>query len=84
MIEIHGCDAGVLGSVVFRCMSVLIRQRLPKNALWWAVDENGKAHRFKGPSVVPHTKFWFIDEEEVPLFRYKGDWLDSLTAKPKR
>ena len=47
--------------------------KAPKNAFWWAVDENGKAHWFKGPDIVPHTKFWFMDEEKAPLLGYEGD-----------
>jgi hypothetical protein len=56
--------------------------KAPKNTFWWAVDADGKAHWFKGPDVVPYTKFGFMDEERAPLFGYEGDWRESLTTSP--
>jgi hypothetical protein len=57
-------------------------KRAPKNTFWWAVDEDGKAHWFKGPDVIPHTKFWFMDVIPAPSFGYEGDWRESLTKSP--
>lgn len=57
-------------------------KKAPKNAFWWAVDEDGKAHWFKGPDVIPHTKFWFMDVDPAPLFGYEGGWRESLTRGP--
>jgi hypothetical protein len=54
----------------------------PKNALWWAVDADGKAHWFKTPNVAPFTNLWFADSEPAPLFGFEGDWRESLTKRP--
>ncbi len=53
----------------------------PKNAVWWAVDQDGTSHWFKSPNVVPFTAFWFADQENAPLFGYTGDWHESLTQR---
>jgi len=54
----------------------------PKNALWWAMDADGKAHWFNSPTVAPFTAFWFADETPAPTFGYVGDWRASLTPRP--
>ena len=53
----------------------------PKNARWWAVDEDGNAHWFGSPNVAPFTNFWFAESERAPLFGYDGDWRESLTTR---
>jgi hypothetical protein len=55
----------------------------PKNALWWAVDADVKAHWFKAPDIAPFTNFWFADQEPAPLFEFEGDWRESLTTRPR-
>jgi len=53
----------------------------PKNALWWAVDADGKAHWFKAPDIAAFTNFWFAEQENAPFFGYEGDWRESLTKR---
>jgi hypothetical protein len=54
----------------------------PKNAVWCAGDEDGTAHWFKSPNVVPFTAFWFAEQEAARLYGFAGDWRESLTMKP--
>jgi hypothetical protein len=54
----------------------------PKDARWWAIDEDGNAHWFLAPNVAPFTNFWFSEPVPAPDFGYKGDWKLSLTERP--
>jgi hypothetical protein len=54
----------------------------PQDAVWWAVDADGKAHWFREPNIVPYTQFWFSESVVAPLFGFAGDWRDSLTKRP--
>ena len=54
----------------------------PKNARWWAVDEDGKAHWFVAPNVAAFTKFWFAEPKPAPTFGFTGDWRKSLVERP--
>jgi hypothetical protein len=44
-----------------------------KNAIWWAVDEDGTAHWFKSPNVVPFTAFWFVESVTTVLYPCRPD-----------
>jgi hypothetical protein len=46
----------------------------PKNARWWTIDKNGKAHWFCAPNVAPFTDFWFSEPQPAPTFNFSGDW----------
>lgn len=54
----------------------------PKNARWWAVDNNGEAHWFCAPNVKAFTDFWFSEPIPAPNFGFAGDWRTSLTEHP--
>jgi hypothetical protein len=45
----------------------------PKNALWWAVDADGKAHWYCAPDVAAFTNFWFAEHVLAPDFGFSGD-----------
>lgn len=57
-------------------------KQAPKNAQWWAIDENGEAHWFCSPNVKPFTRFWFSEPQPAPAFGYTGDWRESLHSRP--
>ena len=60
--------------------------KAPKNAHWWAIDADGKAHWYGVPDVKPFTTFWFnSDPIPAPAFGFdleKDDWKKSLTERP--
>ncbi len=59
-------------------------KRAPKNARWWAIDENGEARWYMTPDVAPFTNFWFAEEKPAPRFGFVGDWRSSLTERPAK
>ncbi len=54
----------------------------PKNARWWAVDADGKAHWYCTPAVAPFTTFWYAEMVDAPDFGFVGDWRNSLVERP--
>ncbi|MGV1752802.1 hypothetical protein [Agrobacterium sp. CG674] len=52
-------------------------KKAPKNARWWALDQNGQAHRFCAPDVKAFKDFWFSEPIPAPTFSYDGDWRKS-------
>lgn len=56
-------------------------KQAPKQARWWAMDANGKAHWFNEPNVASFTYFWFADSTEAPNFGFEGDWRKSLVER---
>jgi len=58
--------------------------KAPKNARWWAVDEDGTANWFTVPNVAPFTNFWLTDLKPAPTFGFTGDWRKSLVERPPK
>ena len=58
-------------------------KQAPKNAVWWAIDADGKAYRFNAENVIAYTNFWFTEQVNAPRFNYEGDWRESLTKRPE-
>jgi hypothetical protein len=54
----------------------------PKEAHWWAMDMDGRAHWFMEPNVISYTDFWYADLVEAPTFGYHGFWKTSLRERP--
>lgn len=57
-------------------------KRAPKEARWWALDEDGRAHWFVAPNVAAYTDFWFSEPIPAPRFGFTGNWRESLTERP--
>ncbi|MEP3428856.1 MAG: hypothetical protein ABJN98_09270 [Roseibium sp.] len=63
-------------------MSKVDWNQAPKNAVWWAVDADGKANWFCEPDVAAFTDFWFQEPKPAPDFGFDGDWRESLVKRP--
>lgn len=60
-------------------------KQAPKNARWWAMDADGKAHWFCEPDVKAFTTFWWHSPLAAPPFGFDpSNWKESLTERPQK
>ncbi|TCT41133.1 hypothetical protein [Martelella mediterranea] len=59
-------------------------KQAPREARWWAMDADGKAHWYCKPRAAAFTTFWYADMTDAPIFGYDGDWKESLQERPAK